>query len=175
MSLVAHGLLGLLEPRPRHGYELRQAYEARFATARPLRSGQVYSTLARLERDGCVTPDGEAPGLGPERKLFAITPSGVDELERWLSGAEPAHSYLQNVLFMKVVLALSSGRDAQALLDTQRDHHLAEMRVLTRLKSDPDVMATLRADFALFHLEADLRWIDFTVARLERINEEVQP
>ncbi len=175
MSVVAHGLLGLLERRPRHGYDLRQAYEERFAAGRPLRSGQVYSTLSRLERDGRVTLRGEAPGLGPERKLFAITRRGVAELERWLSGAEPAHPYLQNVLFMKVVLALSSGRDAQAVLDAQRDRHLADMRALTRAKSDIDVMATLRADFALFHLEADLRWIDLTVARLERLEQELQP
>ncbi|MGI8662064.1 MAG: PadR family transcriptional regulator [Acidimicrobiales bacterium] len=175
MSSVAHGLLGLLEPRPVHGYELRQAYQARFAGARPMRSGQVYSTLSRLERDGQVAQKGEAPGRGPERKVFSITRRGVQELERWLREAEPADPYLQNVLFMKVVLALSSGRDAQELLDVQRDRHLAAMRVLTREKEAADLPATLRADFALFHLEADLRWIDLAVARLDRLSEELTP
>src|SRR5205823_14058383 len=135
--------------------------------------GQVYSTLARLERDGCVAQRGEAPGQGPERKLFAITRAGVTELERWIEQAEPAHPYLQNVLFMKVVFALSSGRDAHAVLDVQRDQHLADMRELTRQKSDADFLSTVRADFVLFHLEADLRWIDLIVARLGRIEQEL--
>lgn len=171
MSFVAHGLLGLLEPRSRHGYELRQAFGERFGGARAVRSGQIYSTLSRLERDGQVTQAGETPGRGPERKLFSITRPGVAELERWLADPEPADPYLQNVLFAKLVLALTSGRDAQGLLDGQRDRHLAEMRALTALKQGADLPATLRADFALFHLDADLRWIDLTAARLERLRE----
>src|SRR3712207_9526497 len=41
-------LLGLLEDRPKHGYELRRSFDERFSAGRPLRSGQVYSTLGRL-------------------------------------------------------------------------------------------------------------------------------
>jgi DNA-binding PadR family transcriptional regulator len=175
VSSVAHGLLGLLERRPRHGYELRQAYDASFSGPRPVRSGQVYSTLSRLERDGKVDPVGEAPGRGPERRLYAITEPGVVELERWLLEPEPAAPYLQNVLYMKVVLALSSGRSAQAVLDAQRERHLLDMRELTGQKSESDLPATLQADFVLFHLEADVRWIDLTLARLGRLGRALQP
>lgn len=175
VGLVSHGLLGLLEKTPRHGYELRHAYDSRFSYMRPVRSGQVYSTLSRLERDGKVDPLGEAPGRGPERKLYGITPVGVAELERWLLEPEPVEPYLQNVLFMKVILALSSGRSAQVLLDAQRERHLAEMRGLTRRKSDSDLLVTLQADFALFHMEADLRWIDLTLARLGRLGKDLRP
>lgn len=174
MSLVAHGLLGLLEPTPKHGYELRHTYEQRFGSlARPIRSGQVYSTLGRLERDGRVNAVGERPGRGPDRKLFAITRSGVAELERWLTDPEPVDPYLQNAVFVKVTLALASGRDAQQVLDVQRAHHLEQMREITAGKAQADLAATLRADFTLFHLDADLRWIDLTVARLDRLRAEV--
>ena len=47
--------LALLAARPAHGYELRQALEQRFGSALPpMNAGQVYTTLARLERDGLV-------------------------------------------------------------------------------------------------------------------------
>src|SRR5207248_7179906 len=157
MSLVAHGLLGLLEDRPKHGYELRRSFDERLAGPRPLRSGQVYSTLGRLERDGRVNDMGGEQGPGPERRLYAITDDGIAELERWLAAPEPPESYLQSVLYGKVVVALSSGRSAQAVLDAQRDRHVAAMRALTREKEGADLAGVIRADYALMHLDADVR------------------
>lgn len=175
MSIVAHGLLSLLEDRPKHGYELRKSFDERLAGQRPLRSGQVYSTLGRLERDGRVDEIGGEQGPGPERRLYAITDDGVAELERWLAGPEPPESYLQSVLYAKVIVALSSGRSAQAVLDAQRDRHVAAMRELTREKEGADVATVIRADYALMHLDADVRWIDLTLARLARLGKELRP
>jgi DNA-binding PadR family transcriptional regulator len=175
MSVVAHGLLGLLDERPKHGYELRRSFDERLAGPRPLRSGQVYSTLGRLERDGQVHDVGGEQGPGPERRLFAITDAGIAELERWLHAAEPPEPYLQSVVYAKVVVALSTGRSAQAVLDAQRDRHVAEMRALTRQKEQSDLAEVVRADFALLHLDADIRWIDLTLARLERLGKELRP
>jgi DNA-binding PadR family transcriptional regulator len=175
MGLVSHGLLGLLEGRPKHGYELRRSFDERLSGGRPLRSGQVYSTLGRLERDGRVDEVGGEQGPGPERRLYAITASGVAELEEWLSAPEAPDSYLQSVVYAKVVVALSSGRSAQAVLDAQRDRHVAEMRALTRAKETADLSGVVRADFALLHLDADVRWIDQTLARLARLGRELRP
>ncbi|MBV8958316.1 MAG: PadR family transcriptional regulator [Actinobacteria bacterium] len=175
MTLVAHGLLGLLEDRPKHGYELRKSFDERLAGDRPLRSGQVYSTLGRLERDGRVDEVGGEQGPGPERRLYAITDAGVAELERWLSAPEAPETYLQSVLYAKVVVALSSGRSAQAILDAQRDKHVAAMRALTREKEQADLAGVVRADFALMHLDADVRWIELTLSRLARLGKELRP
>jgi hypothetical protein len=71
------------------------------------------------------------------------------------------------------VLALLSGRSATEVLDTQRSAHLATMRDLTRRKTDGDLADQLICDFALFHLEADLRWLELTAARLDKLAEEV--
>ena len=175
MTLVAHGILGLLEDRPKHGYELRRSFDERLSGGRPLRSGQVYSTLGRLERDGRVHEVGEERGPGPERRLYAITAEGVAELERWLADPEPPEPYLQSVVYAKVVVALSSGRSAQAVLDAQRDRHVAEMHSLTREKEHADLAGLVRADFALLHLDADVRWIDLTLGRLARLGRELRP
>ncbi len=175
MSLVAHGLLGLLEDRPKHGYELWRSFDERLWGGRPLRSGQVYSTLGRLERDGRVSEVGGERGPGPERRLYAITADGVAELERWLAAPEPPEPYLHSVVYAKVVVALSSGRSAQAVLDGQRDRHVAEMRALTREKEHADLAGGVRVDFALLHLDADVRWIDLTLARLARLGKELRP
>ena len=81
--------------------------------------------------------------------------------------------HLQAVLFEKVVLALMSGRPAQEYLDAQRAAHLERMRDLTQRRRKGDVTDALLADYGLFHLEADLRWIDTTAARLGALAKEV--
>jgi DNA-binding PadR family transcriptional regulator len=166
-------MLGLLEPQPSHGYELKRAYDRRFGHDHPLPFGQVYATLGRLERDGRVHVVGTEAGGGPERKRYAITPEGVAELERWLAQPEPPEPHLQTVLFTKVVLALLSGRDADRFLDTQRAAHLARMRELTARRRAGGLADALVTDYALFHLEADLRWIELTASRLAQLAQEV--
>jgi DNA-binding PadR family transcriptional regulator len=170
---VALTLLGLLEPEPTHGYELKREYDERFGQDRPLPFGQVYATLGRLERDGRVAVLGVEAGAGPERKRYAITHEGVGVLEEWLARPEPPEPHLQSVLFAKVVLALLSGRSAVRYLDAQRAAHLERMRELTAERRAGGLGRALLADYALFHLEADLRWIDVTASRLDQLTAEV--
>jgi DNA-binding PadR family transcriptional regulator len=167
-------LLGLLEREPSHGYDLKRDYDTYFGRGKSLPFGQVYSTLARLARDGKVVMDEVAPGEGPDRKRYVITEHGVSELEAWLAEPVPAEPNLQDALFVKVVLALMSGRPAESYLDAQRATHLQRMRELTEIKRKGSTVDALLADHGLFRLEADLRWIDLTAARLSHLAAEVR-
>ncbi|HYI46332.1 MAG TPA: PadR family transcriptional regulator [Actinomycetota bacterium] len=171
---VPYVLLGLLEDSPRHGYELKRDYDSLFAQSKQVKFGQIYATLGRLERDGLIDLAGEERGQGPDRKRYAITGEGVTDLEQWLSEPEPAEPNLQSVLFTKVVLALFSDRPAQPYLEAQRAEHLKRMRELTRIKEEGRLAAALASDYALFHLEADLRWMELASARLTRLEKEVK-
>jgi DNA-binding PadR family transcriptional regulator len=166
---VPIALLGLLEREPSHGYELKRDYDAYFGRGKALPFGQVYATLGRLARDGKVLPGEVEPGAGPDRKRYAITPVGTSEVETWLATPIEPEPHLQTVLFEKVVLALMLGRSADHYLDIQRGAHLQRMRQLTDLKRSGTPIDALLADHGLFHLEADLRWIDLTAARLESL------
>jgi DNA-binding PadR family transcriptional regulator len=166
-------LLGLLEREPSHGYDLKREYDSYFGRDKPLPFGQVYATLARLSRDGKVMPGEVEPGDGPDRKRYQITPVGREEFETWLVEPVEPEPHLQTVLFSKVVLALMLGRSAAQYLDTQRAAHLRRMRELTEQKRQSNLIDVLLADHGLFHLEADLRWIDMTAARLPSLAEVV--
>ena len=137
-------LLGLLERKPSYGYDLKRDYDSYFGRGKQLQFGQVYSTLARLARDGKVAAGESEPGAGPDRKRYFITEAGVAEVDSWL--AEPA----------------------------EPEPHLQRMRELTALKREGGTLDTYLADYGLFHLEADLRWIDLTTARLDALAEEVR-
>jgi DNA-binding PadR family transcriptional regulator len=172
---VPFALLGLLEREPSHGYDLKRDYDRFFGRTRSLPFGQVYATLSRLARDGKVTEGQVEPGAGPDRKRYAITEIGRSDVEEWLAEPIAPEPHLQTVLFVKVVLALMLGRSAQTYLDTQRAAHLQRMRELTDVKRTGELVDALLADHGLFHLEADLRWIDLTTARLGVLAEMVNP
>ncbi|MEV4636819.1 PadR family transcriptional regulator [Actinoplanes sp. NPDC049548] len=167
-------LLGLLEREPSHGYDLKRDYDTFFGRGKPLSFGQVYSTLGRLARDGKVVISEVGPGVGPDRKRYIITDLGATEVDTWLTEPVEPEPHLQTLLFAKVTLALMLGRPAEEYLDTQRAAHLRRMRELTEIKRTGELVDALLADHGLFHLEADLRWIELTAARLDALAKEVR-
>ena len=61
---IRHSLLALLEQGPLYGYRLKSEFEAATGQMWPLNDGQVYTTLARLARDGLVVAETEPDGQG---------------------------------------------------------------------------------------------------------------
>jgi DNA-binding PadR family transcriptional regulator len=162
-------LLGLLERKPSYGYDLKRDYDAYFGRGKQLPFGQVYATLGRLARDGKVAGGDAEPGEGPDRKRYAITDTGRVEVDAWLADPVEPEPHLQTLLFAKVALALMLGRPAESYLNGQRAAHIRRMHELTALKRSGGLVDVMLADHALFHLEADLRWIDLTAQRLEEL------
>ncbi len=168
-------LLGLLEREPSHGYDLKRDYDTYFGRGKQLPFGQVYATLGRLARDGKVVGGEAEPGEGPDRKPYSITNVGRAEVDTWLGDPVEPEPHLQTILFAKVTLALMLGKPAAAYLDKQRAAHITRMHELTELRRNGALVDVLLADHALFHLEADLRWIDLTSARLAELAAVVIP
>ncbi|GAB2928127.1 PadR family transcriptional regulator [Micromonospora polyrhachis] len=174
---TAHVLLGLLTTRPQHGYQLKHAYDQRLPQAKPLAYGQVYATLGRLERDGLIEPASHDRESGPDRTSYTATEDGRGALANWLETVEPPAPYVSSTLLAKVVVALlvTDVEPARRYLAAQRQAHTTRLRELTRVKTDPgaalgDVIA---ADFAIAHLDADLRWLQTTLDRVADWHREV--
>jgi DNA-binding PadR family transcriptional regulator len=161
---VGQVFLGLLESGPQHGYGMKASYDRWFGPARELPTGQVYSTLRRLERDGLVVVSSLESGDGPERKLYAITSDGVEELTSWLGSPQSPGDTTLGPLYAKVVVALVTGRPPEAILEEQRRVHIAYMRELRR-SSERDLESRLAVDYLLAHLQADLEWIELAGQR----------
>jgi len=170
-------LLALLENQPSHGFALKRRYDQLLGQSGELRFGQVYSTLSRLERDGRIDGIGLEPGEGADRRVYAITPNGIHDLDQWLNEPhQPARRASE--LFAKVVLSLVSGRDANQILAVQRTVYLARMRELTAKRNVVDAIERLAGDLEIAHLEADLRWIELAGTRLAGVLQaasEAQP
>lgn len=121
-----------------------------------------------------MEPTVDEKTAGPERVKYQITPAGRDYFQNWLEEPEKVNPYLQTTMYFKVVLALLNDADATKFLDAQRHSHIAQMRELTRKRmSCDDLATTLLIDNTIYHIEADLRWIELVNDRIEKLKEEV--
>lgn len=179
---VRHAILGLLIPKPRHGYELRAAFEAVVGGDANwnVKPAQIYTTLDRLEEAGLVVRNSDlGEGDEPSRRVYAITLDGEQVLEKWfVEGVTPEHQ--RDEFFVKLMVGLVSGIVEPArLVQTQRAHLYRELHAATALRDsyDPqtEMAQILLVDKAIMHLEADLRWLDMADMRLDEIKRQPLP
>ncbi|MCX7024236.1 MAG: PadR family transcriptional regulator [Spirochaetes bacterium] len=86
---IKHAILGFLSWKPFTGYELKKWFADSLSFHWSGNNNQIYGTLIQLHKDGLVTNEIVAREKYPDRKVYAITQAGFDELRAWLgSGAE---------------------------------------------------------------------------------------
>src|SRR3712207_4287599 len=100
-------ILALLEEAPRYGYQLRAEFEARTGGTWPLNVGQVYSTLARLERDGLVAPVESRDADAGDHVNYAITGAGRREVAGWFATPVERSTPARDELAIKLALAVT--------------------------------------------------------------------
>jgi DNA-binding PadR family transcriptional regulator len=66
------------------GYEITKDFEAVYVHFWRASHQQVYRELARLNKDGRVTAKVVAQESKPNKKVYAITKRGLEELKRWI-------------------------------------------------------------------------------------------
>ena len=168
MQIVKYGLLGLLAKEPKHGYELKAEFEELLGGSWPLNIGQVYTTLARCDRDSLVESEVVEQDALPDRRVYSITQAGRDELERFLDEPGEPPMRLRDEVFLKILLAARlKGADPGRLIARQRQRHLQSLSELAALRGQLAPAAELVVEGAMLHVEADLRWLDLCEDRLE--------
>jgi len=172
---VKHAILGILKEAPRHGYELKSIFDERIGNFWNLNYGQIYTTLDRLEKEGFVSGIEEEQDSRPDKKVYDISPKGVQELERWLQEPATKPRPLRDELFIKLLFISRENPElALQLIERQTHIYMEQMRELTKTKyrltkngiNRENMMTDLLTDAALFHAEADVRWLSHVEAKI---------
>jgi DNA-binding PadR family transcriptional regulator len=160
--------LALLAGDSGHGYELKQTLEQEFGQLLPaVNAGQIYSTLARLERDHLVvgeTVEGDSRG----KRMYELTDAGRAALARWIQ-TPVSGTRLKDEFFMKFVVVVSAGlAEPKTVIDGQRREYLQSLRDLDALlaANGKGPAAELLVEGAVLHAKADLEWLDLIEQRL---------
>lgn len=158
-------VLALLAKEPSHGYELRQRLRAALGPlGDTLNSGQVYVTLARLEKAGLVSSarTGGRPDR-PDRKVYDLTAAGHRRVADWLAEV----SWTPRPELAEFHLKLAAARAARladplTLIDAHRRELMRRLRDAQRaaLAEADGSMAGLLLEGVVLRLRADLRWLE---------------
>ena len=172
---VKFGLLGMLARQAQHGYELKRTFEQLTGGFWQLNQGQIYQSLLALEAEGLVKHTVEHDETVPDRKVYDVTSAGREALGAWLDNPTPRVRPLRDELFIRLaVMADGPSHQLLELVGAHRGVYLERMAELTRAKNrvaddretavgthgDELAMESLLLDAAIYHCEADLRWLD---------------
>ncbi|WP_136056738.1 PadR family transcriptional regulator [Microbacterium sp. K24] len=167
-------VLALLREADMHPYEmvrlLRVRHDDRLLT---ITNGTLYHTVARLQRSGLIDEVGiDREGNRPERTTYTLTDAGRDAVIAWVQRELPK---VDRPAEFRIALAEAHNLerdDTVELLRARRaalvdDHvlHRDGLRKATAKGVPAQVLVEIERQEAL--LEAELRWLDTLLARLE--------
>jgi DNA-binding PadR family transcriptional regulator len=167
-------VLALLREGDMHPYEMvrlmRTRRDDRLLT---ITNGTLYHTVARLQRAGLLDEVGiDRDGNRPERTTYTLTDAGLDALVGWL---RRELSRIDRPSDFRVALAEAHNLERDDVIESLRIRRaaLGEAHVLHRdglagartRKAPEQVLVEFERQEVL--LEAELRWLDSLLTRLE--------
>lgn len=153
-------VLAMLAKEPSHGYHLREwLRRALGPLGESMNAGQIYVTLARLERAGLVVRE---PAEGPQdRKVYALTPAGQQRVATWLTEVHWPKQDLTELHLKLAVARAARLADPVELVALHRRELMGRLRqAQCALLAEPDgSTAGVLLEGVALRLQADLRWL----------------
>jgi DNA-binding PadR family transcriptional regulator len=160
-AIVRHSLLALLSEGPKYGLQLREEFEAATGHVRPLNSGQVYTTLDRLQRAGLI--ERESSEKRGRQRQCRITSQGTSELTRWMSTLGNLALPTGDESVLKVLIALLGSQDEGLEVIRLHRRYLVEAEqrwTCLQAETGTGLHLGLGIDAVLAQLQWRVRWLN---------------
>ncbi len=178
MSLK-HAILGFLNYKPLTGYDLKKIFDTSVRHFWAADQSQIYRTLNKLTERGWAEMDLVEQSNRPDRKVYAITEAGREELQSWLlsptkphmpHSAELIQVFFAGQLSDEEILAMfeSSAAKVRAVLENF-EHIPQQAEAYAEYMESPREfycwMLTLDAGFK--SAQANLAWLEDVIRRIK--------
>jgi len=171
-NTLALAVLGLLQERPMHPYEMASTLRDRHKDSSfKVNSGSLYDTVEALTREGWIEPVAtQRDGRRPERTVYTFTPLGHREFLGWIDELirTPVPEYPKFIGAVSYLGALGPDRAAEAL--AERAGHL-ERRIEETTAALGETVGSgrvprlfmIEVECALHAWQAELAWTRATI------------
>ena len=174
-NTLALAVLGLLQERPMHPYEMAATLRERHKDSSfKINSGSLYDTVEALARERWIEPvETVRDGRRPERTVYAFTALGQREFLAWIEEliAAPVPEYPKFIAAVSYLGALGPDRAREAL--AQRAEHLGRRIEDTEAALAATVgsgrvprLYMIEVECALDAWQAELAWTRRTIAEI---------
>jgi len=164
---LALAVMNLLMERPMHPYEMKSTMKERgHDQVIRLKGGSIYDTVERLEVGGFIkSQETSREGRRPERRVYAITEAGRDEITGWLAEllTQPVNGYPQFAAALAFMAALDKDELARllktriALLDGQIAG--ADKQLKNFMEMGLPRLFLIEGEYAVAMKRAELEWV----------------
>jgi PadR family transcriptional regulator, regulatory protein AphA len=170
---LRHAILGIVEFRPMHGYEIKRVLGEGISTFWPVHLAAIYPSLRRLEHEGLVAHRTEKSAEGrPDRKIFELTDAGREELARWRRLPPEGATQSKVPLYLKLLFAKPENLgDALHWIDKELETSRGTASQLRAELHDPQAYSTF---FVRFMRESGLAHVELQIELLEDLRSRIQ-
>jgi DNA-binding PadR family transcriptional regulator len=134
MSL-SYAILGTLSTAPSSGYDLARLFDTGLGWFWSAAHSQIYPELKKLEDRGLVESSSTTVGEKLEKRLYTITPAGLEELKSFTE-APPLYRPNRDPERLQFIFSdLFGAPRIREHLELHREHHATRMRQLEMMLS----------------------------------------
>ena len=182
--MLKHGILGLLNYGSMTGYDITRTFRDSLHYFWNAQTSQIYRELQTLKENGWATDETVAQTGKPDKKVFSITESGRQELNRWLI-SDSSELVMRNRLLMKTFFrGERSAAENIAYFDNLREGCESFAKQLQTAPPDIERYAAMvedpkkalywqmTVDFGVRYMQMLLQWIDHCRQLLEEAANE---
>ncbi|EFQ84486.1 transcriptional regulator, PadR family [Aeromicrobium marinum DSM 15272] len=181
---LEHAILVSLAERSASGYELARRFDASIGNFWKASHQQIYKVLGRMETGGQVASELVEQDGRPDKKVYAITTSGRDELSRWVGTPTPAEALRSEFAVKLRALHLADPATLRADVGRRRVQHTEKLAYYeaSRQKFYPDPAAVspealggyLVLRGGMLAEQAGLDWCDEILGQLDTVDGAVR-
>ena len=174
-SILGFALLGLLQPQPMSGYDLRKIFASSAMGTFSDSPGAIYPALGRLEKRGLVKGTLEGSSGVRRRRVYRVTAKGAAALKAWLKAsvtrpdvARHSDHLMLRFAFMGQVLGEEHSLRFLKEFDAELTAYLPGLRgFLESQTSAMPLSARLALEFGIEQYKTLLKWARQSIAVYE--------
>ena len=164
-------LLGMLRDHDMHGYQINEMVDIHLGSSVQLTKPTAYRLLNQMAEDGWILFREEQEGKRPPRRVYSITPRGEAEfqntLRQCLANYQPPEHH--SITCLAYLDQIPDGEAAQLL--GQRRKMIIESLDALNSGDMHHGSFQLVIDNQVFHLKAELEWLDKVLNSMNKVDE----
>lgn len=158
-------ILGLLEARSCHGYELMEHFRVaeKLGNIWKLSTSRIYALLKRLENQQLIDGREEDATDAPMRTVYWLTPQGYAVLFDWLEDPEPSASTrnIRTEFLSRLYIARVLDLPTEAIITAQHNACLIRLdRMESQIKLKPGSIGSLAIELQIAEMKVIIEWIE---------------